>query len=130
MGQDQVSARTQHPRDLCRGGPGVELGDEVKVLLGIGKVRRPPDLKCDPPLGVESNPRYRPPDKRLGGIDAANPGAGKLTGEIERRVALTTADHQDSFRRSCDGQRGRGQRCQGWQRQAAIIATCLKPLMI
>lgn len=84
------------------------------MLLGIGKVRRSPDLKCDPALGVESNPRYRPPNQRLGGINASNPGAGILTGEKERRIALTTADHQDTFGRRCDGQCGRGQRRQGW----------------
>ena len=65
--------------------------------VGEGQAARVALLEGDPALGVEADPRRGPGDALGGGVDAADPGPGELTGEEERAVAVAAFDLQHPF---------------------------------
>jgi hypothetical protein len=94
---EESSTGSQDPRRLLdREAPGA-LDDQVEVVVGEGEPAGVADLEGDPALGVEADPRRRPPDIVLGGVDAPHPGARELTGKEEGTLALAAFDLEHAF---------------------------------
>ena len=108
--EDQAAVRTQHPRDLAWVKAATRLGDQVEEVVGVGEGTRAALLEGDPALGVESDRRYRRPNRLLRGIHTAHPRRGVLARQEEHPLSLITADLENPLGMDGHAEDGGGKR--------------------
>jgi hypothetical protein len=121
-GMDEKPTRTQYPCQLGGQYAPSRLGDQVEEFVGVWQGAPSGLLEGDPPLWVEPNLLLCFANPVGGAIGAAHTGAGKLTGEEERRTTVITTDHQRPLRRR-DVKHSGGERLQRRDFHGAMIAS-------
>lgn len=117
-----MRARPQNPRYLGHRDAGVELGDQIEVV--VGKRQRPglPNLEGNSSLGVKADPGTCFPHRRLRRIDTSYSRRRELSGEKQHRFAIAAIDHQGPLGYRHVQNRG-GKRSQQWGTHPPMIAS-------
>src|SRR5262249_46539779 len=92
--EHQMSAGTQHPRQLNRPDPTLEHDDELEESIGERQGASASPLERNPPLRVEADPGTSGADPLGRWIDSAHASTGELAGEEEDRLGVLTADYE------------------------------------